>query len=183
MIKTICIDIDGVTANIGEEICYRLRQDGLAASPDDFNVYKIEDLFPVDKGWLASNFSDPTFWLNAVPYEDAWHMINKWFSAGIDIFFVTGRWHDAEEPTLRWLNEWDIPFNNAYFAQDHEEKWRVVQKLSSSYMIEDRLTEANALVANGITTFLMDRLWNQGDTKAIRVRDFYEIDRRLQNAD
>lgn len=177
----IAIDLDGTVANITDELIERLSWDGIHVTEDEFMYEKIEDCFDVEEGWIKGHFDDPTFWLNATPYEDAWYCINKWFGAGHDIFIVTGRWHDT--PSCRWLDEWDIPYNDIYFDQPKGGKHTTIQKLGCDFMIDDRTIEVNPMVDEGVNALLINRPWNQRNkTKAIRIDSFYDVDKVVEIA-
>ena len=56
--------------------------------------------------------------LNVMPYVDAWHFINEWFGKGFDIELFTDRDPRFKNITIRWLHEWDIPYNKLVFRKD-----------------------------------------------------------------
>ena len=161
-------DIDGVICNLAEEMAFRLRQDGYEATVSDIKTFKIEDTFDVGEDWFDLQADDPTFWLNAKPYEDAWYMINKWFYQGHDVYFVTAREGKYTQLTERWLEMWDIPFN-ALAHTEIGEKLEILDFLDAELFVEDRMEEANLIAKGGRVSYLVDRPWNQGETPAIRI--------------
>lgn len=174
------IDADGCIADIGKEILTRLRLDGIEIPEGfEFQQFDIASQFPVDKEWIGNQFSDPTFWLNAVPFPDAWVMINKWFGDGHDIFVITCRWEGNRAETERWFYEWDIPFNEIFMGMPHGGKHEVMKKNDISILIEDREMEVERTLAAGLTGILLDRSWNTHLEGAIYAKDFYEIDRLI----
>lgn len=178
------IDVDGVTADIGDEILYRLQEEGNIIPPGFvFHQFDISQQFGVGGDWIGKQFADPTFWLNAKPFEDAWTCINKWFSKGHDIFFITCRWEVNRPETERWLNEWDLPYNELFMGIPHLNKHKVMQKHNIPVLIEDRNTEIEQVLANGLTGVLMDRTWNGPVEGAYYVKSFYEIDRMIANGE
>lgn len=174
----IALDVDGVVCNLYEEIYYRLERDGYDPIPHEkLHSFKIEDnVNSLSKEWIKEQFRDNTFWLNTKPFQDAWLMINKWFMSGHDVYLVTCRWSNTLDPTLRWLSEWDIPFNDISMGNVHLEKYKFLERVGADLMVEDRLDEANEVAKRGITSFLIDKPYNQGKTKAKRIKNLYEVD-------
>lgn len=174
------IDLDGVTADIGREIKHRLNLAGVDTSAG-FQQFDIAKQFGVTREWIGEQFSDPAFWLNAIPYEDAWTIINKWFSKSQDIFFITCRRESNRPETERWLDEWDIPYNELVMGMDHGQKWVDCKKRDIDFLIEDRDTEIMSALDNGVTAVMMQRDYNAHVDGAITVGSFYEIDGMITN--
>ena len=178
------IDLDGVTADIGPEILIRLKLAGHEVPKNfQFKMFDIAKQFNVDPGWLGQQFADPTFWLNAKPFEDAWTCINKWFSQGHDIFFITCRWEANRPETDRWLNEWDLPFNELFMGMEHTRKCEIMEANDIPILIEDRTSEVEAVVHAGKTAIMLDRTWNSPVAGAINVQSFYEIDGMIERGE
>jgi uncharacterized HAD superfamily protein len=175
------LDIDGVTSNVTREMLYRVNAYGVDATDEDITTFKFEECLPVPKDFIVEQFQDQTFWLNQIPFEDAWTCINKWFSDGHDIFFITARHEDARESTYRWFEMWDIPFNDVLFGNEHMGKHEVITELGAKFFVEDRITEATEIARQGIMSFLMDRTYNKGETPAVRVKSMYDIDDMITN--
>lgn len=172
------VDLDGVTADIGPELLYRLSLEGIDVSAG-FRQFKIEEQFNVRKGWIGEQFADPTFFLNAKPFEDAWTMINKWFSKGHDIFFITCRWESNRPETERWLDEWDLPYNELVMQCTHGEKWLAMEDREIPVLIEDRDSEVKATLDAGYSAIMMNRSWNEHVSGAYVVDNFYQIDNEM----
>ncbi len=156
----ICCDLDGVVANTSMEMLRRYDEVGIEASMDGLISFKWEDCFGSPyEGWIGEQLADPTFWLNIKPYEDAWYMLNKWFNDLHDIYYLTARWEEGV--TLRWLDEWDLPYNDVITGIKTGEKYKHVKKLGGEIMIEDRPEEILALSNKEVVTFVPDRPWNK----------------------
>ena len=86
----IAIDIDGVVANVFEDVEDRL-----------VNSYALTELEIK----------------NAKPFEEAWYWINH-YSSKYDIMFTTNRDKVFTDLTWEWLREWDIPTDFVVFEEN-----------------------------------------------------------------
>ncbi len=174
----VCIDVDGVIADISTEMCYRYGMAGIEVNLDDIKVFKYEDaLGEPYKGFIRDQFDDPTFWLNALPYEDAWNVLNKWGDDGHDIHLVTARWD--REVTEEWLDMWDIPYTELHNGMAKGDKHKHVKEIGGVFMVEDRPEEVAALSDAEIVTFCVSRPYNQMVEESqyvFTVNNFYDID-------
>lgn len=180
--KRIGIDVDGVIANISNEISHRLKRDGFSHDLSLWKKYLLEENHPqVDEQWMLTQFKDPTFWLNAIPFKDAWHVLNNWFMNNIDIYLLTCRPSEySKDVTYRWLDEWFINYNNIIFDIPKNQKHEYLQKLNISLFIEDNPVEAK-IAAKTTETYLMDRPYNKrykiGHAK--RISSMHEIEKKV----
>ena len=80
------LDIDGVIAKSMDELVIRYRKDidPTYLCNDPYNQWKFYDIELVledaSREWIDEQFHDPTYFLNAKPFEDAWYAITRWFS-------------------------------------------------------------------------------------------------------
>lgn len=86
----IAINIDGVVANVFEDVADKL-----------VNFYVLTELEIK----------------NAKPFEDAWYWINH-YSSKYDIMFTTNRSKVFTDLTWEWLREWDIPADFVVFEEN-----------------------------------------------------------------
>lgn len=175
------IDIDGVIADTRSEDMLRIKYalgDDVAQSVSQ--TYRLSQSESIPDGWMRKQFNDPSYWLNAKPYVDAWYMLNKWFGQGHDVDIVTCRFSDTTvAATERWFDEWDIMYNRLYHSQTRLEKYKLITKLNSDISIDDDPEEAAAL--SGYTkSYLVNRVYNTDYTAtrgAIRIDSLYDIDK------
>ncbi len=171
------IDCDGCVANIDQELIHRLGVKGIESDINNWHNYYLEKNHPeVPIEWINEQFADPTLWINAVPYEDAWHMVNKWFGEGHNVFIITARPKDVWELTYKWFDNWYIGCNDVYCVPKMD-KHLYIDKLNLDLFIEDDPITA-AEISLGITSFLIDRPYNRryDIQDAERVESFYKID-------
>jgi 5'(3')-deoxyribonucleotidase len=176
------LDLDGVIADIQSEFVIRLNRDfQIDADPSKWETHYVHDQFPeVPNDWVEKQFADPTFWLNAKCYEDAWMMTNKWFMTGHDVYIITCR-NDGHGPltietTERWLLEWEIPYNKLLHSQTRLEKYEVALEYDLNFMVEDDDHEADVL-GQHVKTYLLDHPYNRKyNGKFERISSLREID-------
>ncbi len=187
--KIIALDIDGVIADIQPEFAFRLKRDfGIDEDPYLWESYRpaIQYAGIVSEEWVTDQLNDVTFWRNVVPREDAWHMMNKWFMQGHDVYIITARGEHHKgsiAETEAWLDQWELNYNRLYHSQRGNEKYKVCLELEADFLVEDNVNEAKAASENGVTTYLLDHVYNRNQDigQAIRVASFYELDKEIVN--
>jgi uncharacterized HAD superfamily protein len=72
-------------------------------------------------------------------------------------------------------------FSTVHFVGHKKEKGSLCEELGVRFMVDDGLHNARSVGARGISVFLLDRPWNQGDlpTSTMRVKHWDEIVRHL----
>lgn len=180
----IAVDLDGVIANIENEIVYRLDKIGIKTDPQKWPSFYIEDhIDGIPDGWVEELFNDPLFYLNAIAYEDAFYSLSEWFYAGNDVYIITSRPKDLDEITFRWLDEWAIPYNKTITGVEKLKKYEIALDLDVDAMIEDHPHEAEILVMNSIDSYLVRRPYNKnyeyGNYKPVVVYDLYGVTNRF----
>lgn len=153
MTKNICLDIDGVIADIAGGINRSLEKVGVVN-------YDYSD-------WLMTEFEDElsnsvmansVFWKNLKPFSDAWYQVNDWWSNGCDIYLVTSRRSSHSRDILsQWLDDWKIQYSQYIFA-DMGQKSNVIKELNPIFAVEDNYNEVSLLVNNGVNCY-MRRAW------------------------
>lgn len=175
----LCLDLDGVIANIQDEINLRLQKDFDVEPSYDWNTYYIEDRYPdLPADWLDNQFADPTFWLNAKCYEDAWNMVNKWFMTSNDVFIATCRDESTLEVTERWLDEWEINYNKLFVNQTRLEKYKVCHSIGADIFIDDDPHEIN-IASLHVPSYLRSHPYNDSyDIGAgFKLKSLYDLDK------
>lgn len=170
MKKNIVLDLDGVIADTDSSISDYLHYD--CGVDEDYSK------------WLLSNtkdpeaiklFSNPIFWKNIKPFEDAWHKCNEWFSNGIDIYIVTARKNEALVATEKWLNEWNIGYNKIYYS-DFGKKNEIIQDINPMFVVEDNFKEIKILQKSGVKCYLRKAWYNEKYwTTLDSVNSLYDI--------
>jgi hypothetical protein len=151
---SICLDIDGVVSDICAGLNYELEVK--------------RGIFDVDYSeWLIGSYEDDLtkeifgsqlFWKNLKPFDDAWYQINKWWSLGYDIHFVTARLNPAGKDILPvWLEDWRIQYSNFHFAAAGA-KIDIISGIDPIFVIEDNPHEVAVLNHYGVPCFLR-RAW------------------------
>jgi len=114
--KRVVLDLDGVVAQSGHELTFRYNRDvGTDLQANHYAQYTTQEFAKsvgASEGWVVEQISDPAFWLNAIPNADAWYWVNEWFGKGFDMIMVSRRGEELKDVTERWLDEWNIDYNN-----------------------------------------------------------------------
>jgi len=187
----IASDMDGVIANIFVEFEIRLKKDFDIQKPwTEWTTHYIAKEFEgiVPESWVDEQLGDPTFFLNAKPYESAWYMLNKWFMAGHDIYITTCRGHgdfysdETLQITERWLDEWEINYNQILGNLTRLEKWKTCEAIGADLLIEDDPHEI-LVASQHLPAYMVAYPYNSNyDIGAgIRINSLYELDDIVMN--
>jgi len=188
------LDIDGVIAKSMDELVIRYRKDidPTYLCNDPYNQWKFYDIELVledaSREWIDEQFHDPTYFLNAQPFEDAWYAITRWFSIGHDIILITRRHNNAVEATERWFDEWAIPYNKLVSGSIKGHKWENLLEEECEVFVDDDPDEVRSASEHGVQTFLRKHGYNAQAEVGPKVRtigDLKNIDhhvRGLQDA-
>lgn len=93
-----------------------------------------------------------------------------------EIFYVTARTENLRLVTESWLRRNHLPSKKNLYMGNIAKK-DVVEKLGIDYFVEDRLHIAEELSERCKKVFLIDKPWNKGTDKFIRlynIEDLYE---------
>ncbi len=171
----IVTDIDGVVADLNPEVIYRARKAGFKINESVVSApnYLWEDLSDqITEEWVQAQFKDPTFWLNAKPYEDVWYWLNH-HSSEHEIIAVSHRPADMLSYSYRWFYDWDMPVDKIYHGRDKKE---VLSEIGASIFVEDFFPIAEAIAyATDISTYLIDRPYNQFDLLESKLNRIYSV--------
>jgi len=156
MKKNIILDLDGVISDIDTAISEYLHHD--CGVGFDYSKWLTTDTKDEEALHL---FSNPLFWKNLKPFEDAWHQVNYWFSEGINVHILTARRMPVSmEATIPWLNEWKINTLIPKFSL-YNEKYKMAKEINPVYMVEDNPSEVEILLNNGVNCFLRKAWYNE----------------------
>ncbi len=175
-------DLDGVVLKLGECINKYIL--------DKYNhvidVTKVEDyddfitLIEGCKKGAVHDFSegDMGHVQRVRPYEHAVDVINKRFSEGHKIYFITARYQEA--PTLESLKNLGIMYTDIYFAHA-DDKYKVIKDLNLDFYIDDRLETLISIYERNIRLVFVirDQPWNRNKDHPlhfVRVRSLTEYD-------
>lgn len=169
------LDLDGVVANIEDEIAFRIERDfGYNVDPKKFLHFDISRNVDVPESWVVEQIHDPAFFLNAVPFSDAWFWCNVNFSKGLDITFLTARPATMQKVSERWLDEWEIGYSKVIAGIPRGRKMDYIK--GNSIFVEDNAYEASLASEKG-RTFLLDKSYNrQTDREGFeRISTLFEL--------
>jgi len=162
--STICLDLDGVVADLVGGINKELDVRGLSGF--DY-AHWIVGVFEDDL--TREIFHRGVFWKNLKPFVDSWYAVNDWWAVGHDVFFVTARYSDVSRRWVRpWLDMWNVQYSDVFFT-DMGDKADLVKRLGAEFMVEDNPYEARKIVEAGTDCFLMrawynSQFWDDFDT-------------------
>lgn len=173
----IALDIDGVIANLIPEVIYRAKKEGFKIDKSVINNHNILLENVSDKitfNWIKSHFDDPTFWRNAIPFEDAWYWINHHYAKGIICITHRPQTTSCENATWRWFNDWDL-FVDDIVHCDH--KHDIINDRGTAIFVEDTwLGALHAAEYTNSKVYILNREYNQGIHKKIeRINSLWEI--------
>jgi len=152
-VANICLDLDGVVADLVGGINKELDVRGLAGF--DY-AHWVVGVFEDDL--TREIFGSAVFWRNLKPFVDSWYAVNDWWAVGHDVFFVTARYSDVSRRWVRpWLDMWNLQYSDVFFAEMGS-KAEVVSRLGAEVMVEDNPYEVRALRDAGVDCLLM-RAW------------------------
>ena len=157
------IDLDGVLANVHDQIRYRIKSD-LGFEPDEFVDWaKDERLkkYGITSKWIYTTlFNDGWFWARIEPHLENIETLQKW-ATHCEIHIVTGRHKETcGMETLGWLRRYKVPFDKLTFEQVMH-KVVYLNNNEIPVLFEDRFFEANKCAAFGIRSYLIKRQWNE----------------------
>lgn len=153
MNKNICLDIDGVIADIAGGINKSLEKVGIVNY--DYSHWLMTEF---EDNLSNSVMANSVFWKNLKPFSDSWYQVNDWWANGYDVYLVTSRRSAHSRDVLeKWLDDWKIQYSQFIFS-DMGSKSNVIKELDPIFAVEDNHNEMSLLVKNGINSY-MRRAW------------------------
>lgn len=143
------------------------------------NIYNImagiipKDLYPYLRPiWQKNNMLYDT-------YPHVSEVLYRLRERGVKIIIVTGRCNemlaDAEETTIKYLKEHDIPYDQILF--DSRNKAQICLEQGINIFVEDSIKHAKAISEAGIKTLLFDSIVNKDEIIDVtRVENWLEIE-------
>ncbi len=164
--QRIAFDIDGVLSLTDEKLLSSLQGRGLLTGRtlDDLRLYSWAEVCPDeitdDQIWEVLNV--PGFYRDLHPCRDLIACFHCCRAAGYEIHIVTARCgpdHIRRE-TESWLAEYDlVPDHLVYCSPSQKADYAASHHLD--LFLEDRVDTAHALVASGISTFVVHTASNR----------------------
>lgn len=175
------INLDSVIANTHSELELRLNQINIYDDIIRWDKYSILENIDIDQNWFNELLEDSLYWANAIPNEDAWNMINKWFYSEHNIFIIADRSARQFDISEWWLNRWLIPYNKFFCGAVRGCKNTYIDMLGLDLFIEDDAYESNIL-SEKIPTLLLNKNYNinYDCDNVVRVDNCYSIDKLLE---
>lgn len=166
------IDLDGVcydfAASVREYLCNTARTHDFAACPDPTRWEFYEDWgldLPAFLDVFNSGVDAGVIFTHGNPHANVGEAFKVIKGAGHSIHIVTdravGKPGASEAATSAWLSSHGLPFDSLTFSAD-----KTVVNLD--VMVDDKLSNYDALEAAGVDAYLLTRPWNQHDPKPRR---------------
>lgn len=175
------INLDSVLANLEEEFAFHFDEVTNCPVIERWDRSYLMSMTSLNQRVLDFVLDDDLFWANAIPNDDAWNMINKWFMSTHDIFIISTRSVRQFSISEWWLDRWKVYYNNLICGAVRGNKNTYIDMFNLDFFVEDDPLEAKKL-SETIPTFLLDRSstrsYDCGD--AVRVSDCYDVDRMLK---
>lgn len=126
---------------------------------NDFFVRHVERLFTIPK-----------------PISGAKEGIETLLQEGHEVIYVTARTPEEEDITLRWLSQYEIPYEHVIFT-GFKSKVDLVQQREIEVFIEDYHVNAKAIAASGVPVLLLNTSYNQVELPSgvTRCQDWNQI--------
>lgn len=174
-------DSDGVLDNFGEGVKNTLIAKGLGHLWKSGPTKKSFWNFYEDWGWTFEQFKELVDWGvdNGYIFTGHWRdnaveSVRRVAELGHEIIIITDRGFgshpsNSERNTIRAFAQAGIEYDELHFTADKT-------SVPVDVMVEDKLQNYDALVANGTPTYLINRSWNEipgGDLRN-RINDVSE---------
>lgn len=119
--------------------------------------------------------------LNQIANEQGWYASSRWFAAGHDVFFITGR--SNKSMTDRWLDEWALIYNRIIYDIPTHYQYNAVAALGCDIFITSSVDELPRHGNHTIATYFYSRepvaiKIPKGVTK---IHDLYDIDKVIDS--
>jgi uncharacterized protein len=181
--KIIGIDIDGVITDEGIEdnnIWLKTLRNYLKRNiKRKEDVYDFNEAFNISKedlnDFLENNLEN--IYSNAIPYPTAIEVIKYLRDKDFIIYLITARNIKYNDLTMKWLNKYNIPYNELIHEKD---KAPLAYEKNIELFIEDNESNAIKLIEYNIPVILVDKYHNRNiinKEKLYRVNNWLDIKR------
>lgn len=184
MKKTIAVDIDDVLANTSEHLDkYYNQRFGTNIKLQDHQTYSLNNIWNCtaqEAIEIANDFFKSDYGTSILPFSGSQYAIEE-LSKKYDLIVITSRMLDFEKLTIDWVNQYfpnkfkEIVITNkmAKNKLPSREKYEICLEKNIDMMIEDNLHYAMQNASHNITTYLMDRPWNQNGQLPSLIKRVY----------
>lgn len=138
-----------------QEMCCWAFHDCWGISRDEF-IQHLEDA--VSAGIMYSGGQ----------YDGFSESINRLKDAGHTIHIATARRLEYATATIHWLAQHDVRYDTLDFVRDKT-------SVQTDIFVEDNTDNYDALEAAGVTSYLIDRTWNQAVDSRRRISGIIEF--------
>lgn len=168
-------DSDGVLDNFGEGVKNTLEVKGLGHLWKSGPIKKSYWNFYEDWGWTFPQFKELVDWGvdNGYIFTGHWRdnaveSVRRVAELGHEIIIITDRGfgsdpRNSQRNTIEAYRNAGIEYDELHFTADKT-------SVSVDVMVEDKLQNYDALVANGTPTYLINRAWNEIEGGDLRNR-------------
>jgi len=180
------VDLDGVCFDFSESLLAYMKYIGLDQKYDlemehtHWHFYRDWGMTDEEFVRLCNDGADAG-WLFSGGYRDnAPEALRKIKRLGHSIHIITDRGFGSSPEvsqtiTRGWLDRWDIPYDTLTFSRDKT-------SVPTDVFVEDKLENYDALWAAGTYCYLVDRPWNQDDSRLRkRIRSIEEYATLIEN--
>lgn len=184
MKKIIAVDIDDVLANTSERLdSYYNQRFGTNIKLQDHQTYSLNNIWNCtaqEAIKIANDFFKSDYGTSIIPFPGSQYAIDE-LSKKYDLIVITSRMLDFEKLTIDWVNQYfsnrfkEIVITNkmAINKMPSREKYEICLEKNIDMMIEDNLHYAMQNANHKITTYLMDRPWNQNGQLPSLIKRVY----------
>lgn len=156
------IDIDDVIAEfVPSFLIYHNKKRGLSLQYKDIKTYDINEYSGISKDDLwedIKEFYQTSEFHNLTPVKG----IDTLSNSDHDIYFVTARLDSTEQPTINWLDRYNLIQDDNRLFMNVKNKGHLCKMLNLDVLIDDSIKNLNTCEENGIVPVVFDRPWNQG---------------------
>lgn len=162
------VDLDGVVADTYNNLCRYLKVVfGLDFKYEDFTDYGLYNV-PLSREQIRDIFLDEELYRSAQVKDQANIYLDNAASMGCYLHIVTARPISLNRVTEHWLQTEGIPYHGITYLVDQfnantaNAKAAVAKELGLTRFLEDSAGNAEVLIANGMSGYLLDAPYNQG---------------------
>lgn len=166
--KIAVFDLDDTIGNFRSSACKKMNEKyDKTHTFDDWEHHLIEQLYNIDKRQFMKDLVSMKVLENMAAHHEAKEVMQKLNSDGYHIAVLTARqWHpNGKEITLKWLNDFEIPYNDLLLCEIDDRKSDIVSDVYGrvSFVVDDSPHQIEAYWANTDidTVYIYDMPWNR----------------------